>query len=272
MNENFAKIPYISSSKNENIKELKALLSSPKDRKREKVSVCLGEKLSKELLLYGKKIEKVFVSESALHKFSELSERLIEEAKSAYIISDSISDSVCDQKTPQGIFSVFSTDFEETKTESLSGKLVILDGIQDPGNMGTIIRCAEAFGISAVLLSADCCEAFSPKAIRSSMGSCIRLPIIVCEDLSARIDELKKTGYTVYGAVLSDNENDSLKKISFPEKSAVVIGNEGGGIREETLNAISESVYIPMKKNGAESLNAALAAGIIMWEMAKKEL
>ena len=145
------------------------------------------------------------------------------------------------------------------------GRLVILDGVQDPGNVGTIIRTAEALGLGGVLMSEDCADVYSPKTLRASMGSVLRLPCTRC-DLVQAISSLKAEGYSVYGAML-DETAQRLGEISFPERAAVVIGSEGGGITAQVREVCSGGLYIPI--TGAESLNAAAAAAMILWELSK---
>jgi len=144
-----------------------------------------------------------------------------------------------------------------------STRIIALDNLQDPGNVGAIIRSCDAFAVDALLLSENCADINSPKVIRSAMGSAFRLP--VCRGgLVESLRELKEKGFTVIGADLNDSA-EKLGSFAFPEKCVVVIGGEGAGISAEVMNICDRQVYIPIKN--AESLNAAVAAGIIIYEL-----
>ena len=148
-----------------------------------------------------------------------------------------------------------------------NGVFVCLCSLQDPGNVGTIIRTAEAFGVDAVLVTDDCPDIYSPKVLRSTMGSAFRIPVVSFEDAEYMLNALKENEYTTYAAVLEEN-SICLGDFSFDKKSAVLIGNEANGLLNSITEKCDYSLYIPMKGN-AESLNAATAANIIMWEMSK---
>ena len=151
---------------------------------------------------------------------------------------------------------------EEKKVEG--DKILILDNIQDPGNLGTIIRSAVAFNISTIILSDDCVDLYNDKVIRSSEGMIFNINI-VRKKLIEIIPKLKKNGYTVYATTVNGNgyfENDS--------KIALVIGNEGNGIKEDILNLCDKNITIKMNKD-CESLNAGVAASILMYELGVKK-
>ena len=162
--------------------------------------------------------------------------------------------------TPQGIAAVISV--KEPKREKLTQaqRVVYLDRVQDPGNFGTIIRTADAFGFDAVILSKECADLYSPKVIRSAMGSVFHLEIY--RDFS--VEDLKGLGKKIYSS--------SLEASSMPESielpAVLVIGNEGQGISDEIKGVTDEFVKIPMAGN-AESLNASIAAGILLYEFRK---
>ena len=138
--------------------------------------------------------------------------------------------------------------------------------MQDPINLGTILRSAEAFGISAVVLTRDCCDVYSPKVTRGSMGAVFRLPFYITDDLPALIGEFNRYG-TSFAAVL-DKDSVSLDECSFEGAALAVVGNEGNGLTEDTVKACTHKLYIPMSGK-AESLNVSAAASIILWEMKK---
>lgn len=152
-------------------------------------------------------------------------------------------------------------------TINYGNRLLILDNIQDPGNLGTIIRSAVAFNLDTLILSNDCVDLYNDKTIRSSEGMLFKLNILR-KDLNTFLTELKNNNYTIYG---TDVVNGSIVgQIKFPKKYAIIIGNEGKGLKSTLKNLVDQNIYIPMSFN-AESLNAGIAASIIMYEMSKND-
>ncbi len=227
-----------------------------------------GARLCLEALNCGLEITSFMITESAREKYPEIVSAIFEEF-TPDIINDDISAYISDTKSPQGIFitaKMLDKPVEMDKIEK-GGKYIILDGLQDTGNIGTIIRTCDALGIDGVILSPDCADIYSPKIVRSAMGSLFRLPVIITE-LTEAIGLLKNSGFNVYAAVL-DEEAKTLSEVSLDGKAAVIIGNEGNGVSAEVINAAEHKLYIPIK--GAESLNAAVAASIISWEMTRRQ-
>jgi len=177
------------------------------------------------------------------------------------VITAELSEYICDTKSPQGVFAMFERKQASFESQN-AHRIMILDSIQDPGNVGAIIRSCEAFGFDCVMLSNDCADVFNSKVIRASAGSVFRLPCIY-----AKLPELNLKDFTVYGAAL-DKDAISLKQAKFSGKAAIVIGNEGRGISDEVLALCDHKLYIPIK--GAESLNASVAAGIICYEIGSR--
>ena len=140
---------------------------------------------------------------------------------------------------------------------------VLLENLQDPGNLGTILRTAEGAGVTGVILSRDCVDIYNPKVIRSTMGSVYRVPHFYADDFHEVIDGLKETGVTVYAAALESGE--IYDTYSYVEGSAFIIGNEGNGLRPETVAKAGKSCYLPMEGR-VESLNASVAASVLMYE------
>ena len=152
-------------------------------------------------------------------------------------------------------------------TLNYGNRLLILDNIQDPGNLGTIIRSAVAFNLDTLILSNDCVDLYNDKTIRSSEGMLFKLNILR-KDLNTFLTKLKNNNYTIYG---TDVINGSIVgEIKFPKKYAIIIGNEGKGLKSTLKNLVDQNIYIPMSPN-AESLNACIAASIIMYEMSKND-
>lgn len=178
----------------------------------------------------------------------------------AYLLPEHVLAAVCDTKTPQGVAAVV----RRIAPQMLGQRVVALDGVQDPGNVGTILRTADAAGFDGVMLSAQCADPFGPKTLRASMGSIFRMPIFVTDDLPGA---LAARG----GAILStqlDGEPfyEVCQTVNLPY--ALVIGSEGNGVSEEVRCLATHRLRLPMR-GGAESLNAAVAAGIMMYELTK---
>lgn len=227
-----------------------------------------GARLCEEAVKSGLEITSFLVTQSAAEKYAEAFGKIAKTAAPLFI-SDDVAAYISDTKSPQGMFLTAKT----LDKPILSGKIeegghfLLLDGLQDSGNIGTIIRTADAFGLDGIILSPDCADIYSPKIVRSAMGSLFRLPLIETE-LSEFISRLKKAGYAVYAAML-DKDAQRLEKIKFGAKTAVIIGNEGNGVSKEVYCAAGQKLYIPIEN--AESLNAAVAASIIGWELSKEK-
>ncbi len=227
-----------------------------------------GARLCFEALNSGLEITAFLVTEGAKEKYSEIVSAISEEF-TPDIINDDISAYISDTKSPQGVFIIakmLDKPFEMGKIEK-GGKYIILDGLQDTGNVGTIIRTCDALGIDGVVLSEDCADIYSPKIVRSAMGSLFRLPVMIAK-LTELIPLMKSKGFDIYAAVL-DETAKSINETVFSDKCAVIIGNEGNGVSAEVIKAAEKKLYIPI--NNAESLNAAVAASIISWEMTRRQ-
>ena len=185
------------------------------------------------------------------------------DAADAYLVPQSIIEAVSPMKNPQSVlFSCRMPENENTLEED--EKVLILEIVQDPGNVGTVIRTANAFGIDCVILTGACADPYNPKTIRATMGALFRQKIV--EIGLEGIRELKSKGFAVYGAALKD-DCLTIDDIQW-QKTAIVIGSEGQGLTDEMMNACDDCVIIPMEPN-SESLNAAVAASVFMWEMRK---
>ena len=259
---------YISSKENKRIKYLKKLSSSASYRRGEGVFVAEGLRLCTDALDSGADVVSAYFSETFFNAHREFAEQAENGIKESFILRDSIFSAVSDTKTPQGVLFVIKTldktiDFDTIKD---NGKVLALENVQDPVNLGTILRTAEALGVDAVVLSSGCCDVYSPKVVRGSMGAVFRLPMHIAADLPEFIRVFNSFG-TSYAAVL---DRDSVSLSEGLDKGAVlaVVGNEGNGMTPEAVAACTNKLYIPMR-GGAESLNVSAAAGIIIWEMVK---
>ena len=258
----------ISSKENKRIKYLKKLLSSASFRREEGVFVAEGLRLCGDAIKSGVKVVTAYFSESFVEKNDAFVRESSAYAKEAFVLKDAVFSAASDTKTPQGVLFVTkrldkTIDFDNIRN---NGKVLALETVQDPVNLGTILRTAEALGVDAVLLTRDCCDIYAPKVTRGSMGAVFRLPFMITDDLPGWIGRFNAFG-TSYAAVL-DKDSVSLNECSFEGAVLAAVGNEGSGLTPETVKACTHRLYIPMR-GGAESLNVSAAASIILWEMKK---
>ena len=177
-----------------------------------------------------------------------------------YVLPDHVFSAVCDTVTPQGIAAVLSLETAEIR----GSRLLALDGVQDPGNVGTMIRTADAAGFDGVLLSADSADLFSPKVLRATMGSIFRLGFSFPESLPDALLELRKEGFSVLSSQLDGEPFFERRNVS--SRFVLVVGNEGNGISEAVKAVATHRLRLPMY-GGTESLNASVAAGIMMYDL-----
>ncbi len=252
----------ISSRKNAIIKETASLLNSAETRKREKLFLIEGARLCADAAISGTGIFRLFYTEKAYGKYKNYIDIVKEKAKEIYVVQEHVSTLLQDTKSSQGVFAVCNLPREKGE---IKGKILVFENIQDPANMGAGFRTAEALGIESFALLGDCCDPYSPKVTRSSMGAVFRMNINFYSDSQSFIKTLNELGYSSFAAV-PDAKAKDITKVTFGEKSAVFIGNEGSGLSKDTIANCSEKVTIPMRGR-AESLNASAAAAILMWEM-----
>lgn len=257
----------ISSKDNTLVKHINKLLKSSKYRKENKSFVAEGLRVCFDAYLSEAEIEAVVYTERAFKKNRDLLSQIISVSNKKYIVTESVFSALSDTKTPQGVLCIIKTLDKSTLFDTIknSGKFLALDNIQDPSNLGTILRTAEAVGINAVVLSRDCCDIYSPKVVRGSMGAVFRLNYLICNSVAQFISE--QNGVKSYAAVV-DSGAKKVNEIVFDSSCIVCIGNEGNGLKQSTIDACDENITIPMPGR-AESLNASVAAGILMWEMVK---
>ena len=253
----------ITSRKNDAVKRFRELLREKSVRDAQGVFAVEGDHLCGELAKSGYRIISVLTTERADEKYPQTAAFLRQKCSDVTVISGDVAEYISDTKAPQGLFAVA----EKPVSHGVSGarRLVLLDGVQDPGNVGTIIRTAEALGFGGAVLSPDCADIWAPKTLRASMGSVLRLPCVI-GSMQEQVRALRADGFSVYGAML-DESAARLGEIEFPERAAVVIGSEGRGVSPAVAAECTRAVYIPI--SGAESLNAAAAAAIILWELSK---
>ena len=186
-------------------------------------------------------------------------------------ISENVSRGLSDTQTPQGVFALVRMK-EKKEEELMKGQgekppcLLLLEHIQDPGNLGTMFRSAEAAGITGIIMDAATVDPYNPKAIRSTMGAVFRVPFVVVEDIRQTERMLKKRRVAVYAAHLG---GDVIYSHDYRQACAFLIGNEGNGLTQEAADLADRKIRIPMEGQ-VESLNASMAATIILYEMVRQ--
>lgn len=247
---------FLTSRKNKIITHLKNLSTDGAYRRETGEFVCDGEKLLKEALEAGFVVKYVLWGGEASFK---LHDNILQ-----YSCPNELMQSVSPLKNSRG--PVFSVEIRHNNFDAERKKpvtnAIVLENVQDPGNVGTVIRTANAMGVDAVILVGDCADIYSPKTVRASMGGIFRETV-----LEMSIEELERyvnqNELRLYGAALSDKAED-IRKVDM-KSLAVAVGSEGRGLTDELLNICDGRLIIPMQPN-CESLNAAVAASIIMWE------
>ncbi|WP_461810643.1 TrmH family RNA methyltransferase [Faecalimonas sp.] len=254
----------ITSTSNAQVKELLQLQKKSKVRNERDVFIVEGIKMFLEAP--RNRIEKVFISETL---FDKKKQELEVEGLKVEILSDKVFSYVSDTKTPQGILCIVRQ--KKTKLEEIfrqkPADLIILENLQDPGNLGTIVRTAEGAGVSGIILSKDCVDMYNPKTIRSTMGSIYRMPFLYVGNLEKTIEEVKKQNIKVYAAHLQGKNN--YDEENYKRGCAFLIGNEGNGLSQEIAEMADIWVKIGMHGQ-VESLNAAIASSILMFEVCRQ--
>ncbi|MCL2379592.1 MAG: RNA methyltransferase [Coriobacteriia bacterium] len=246
----------ITSSGNDFFKQVKSY-SVSKYRKRDDILLVEGQRIYDEALVRLTPVYTI-VSESYLGKHDAA---VLEGLPNLRVLTDSLFNSLSELKTSQGILGVFKVPtFDDVDVTSLN-RLVVLEGVQDPKNVGAIIRSAHCLGYQAVFLGDGCASPFSPKVIRSSMGSSIYLPTFA-DDTLAQLRQLKDSGFFLIGTDLSGSE-DVLQDMDALCKIAIVIGAEGRGLSSGVLELCDYRFKVSICES-AESLNVSVASGIIM--------
>lgn len=252
----------ISSMSNQQMKMVAQLNKKAKARRELRAFVVEGAKMFAETP--RELLERVYVSEHFLEK--DKNRVLLEESGADYeTVSDGVFARACDTETPQGILAVVRMP-EYAFCDLLRGqqtRLLVLEDIQDPGNLGTMFRTAEGAGMSGIIMSRNTVDLFAPKTVRATMGSIYRVPFYVSDDLKAALQKLSQAGVRSYAAHLRGSF--WYDEPDYTRPSAFLIGNEGNGLRDETAACADAYVRIPMEGR-LESLNAGVAAGILMYE------
>ena len=258
----------ITSKDNETVKNIKKL-KDKKYRDEAGLYIIEGVKMIEEAIVANAKIDKIVVCEECL-KTGDIEQKLLYEiAKYDCIyVNAKVFNFLTDVVAPQGILAVLEKPSKTEKIQYDQDIILALDGIQDPGNLGTIIRTADSVGLNQILVSKGTVDAFSSKVIRSTMGAIFRVKIIECENLPLTLEKIKNNGYNI---MVTDLEaSKSIYDIKF-QKKAIVIGNEANGVSREIKDLADIKAIIPMFGK-TESLNASIATGVILYEYVRQKL
>lgn len=259
---------YITSRTNPLIVRM-AKLSDKKYRDEERLFPVEGIKLFEELLNTGITPEYAFATEKNAHLLAPISQKT-----KCYLVSESVYEKISCEKAPQGVFCAVKYLDNLHKSDTiysgqLSSSVFCLSSLRDPGNLGTVLRTARAFGVGTLILSSDCTDLYSPKTVRASMGALFAVNTLRTTDLTATLRDLQDKGYLTYAAAL-DKSAVTLTSLAVTPKTCFVVGNEGHGLSDEIISSCGNTVYIPMTEN-CESLNASIAASLLMWEIFKSD-
>lgn len=251
---------HITSRQNALCTHLRKLASSVSYRRKSGEFLCDSPKLLEEALLWNGGLRTVVCTENAALPVLPAGVRQV-------TVPSDVMKSISPAETPQGVLSVCALP-ERNLPEKLEGKrYVVLDGVQDPGNVGTILRTADAFHADGMILVNACADLYNPKTVRATMGAVFRCPVWSCsvEELRALLDA---SDLPMYGAALRSDTLDA-RTVDY-SRCAIAIGSEGKGLSAEMLAACDRTVLIPMSEH-CESLNAAIAATVLLWEAARND-
>lgn len=263
----------ITSVKNQQVKYVQNLIKRGKARREEGVYVVEGLRICREIP--EDELETLYVTETFLKTEGAEAERFLRYP--CEIVSDAVMKAMADTQTPQGVLAVvrqknWTLEDVTGRTGGREGKprpacVMILETIQDPGNLGTILRAGEGAGVTGVIMDKNTVDIYNPKVIRSTMGSVFRIPFVYEEDLCGTLKNMKGNGIRLYAAHLKGKNSYDQEDFTCP--CGFLIGNEAKGLTEETAALADTYIRIPMLGR-VESLNAAVAASVLMFEAARQ--
>ena len=263
----------ITSTGNDRVRRVVALVQKSKARRDEKVFIIEGMKMLREAPVL--QVDEVFVTEKFIDTANEEDKEILWRY-GAETVSEDVLRKMSDTQTPQGVLAVirqYEYSMEEVlegynqENETAAPLLLVLENIQDPGNLGTMLRSGEGAGVTGVIMGKGCADIYNPKVIRSTMGSIFRMPFIYAESVPQVVRDLKESGIRIYAAHLKGKKN--YDEFDYTGPTAFLIGNEGKGLTDETAKEASEYVLIPMKGE-VESMNAATSSAILTFEASRQ--
>lgn len=258
----------ITSKDNEQIKHIRKL-KEKKYRDEYKEYVIEGVKLIKEAIQEEANIKTIIACDNCV-KNEEIDPKVMYEiAKyNCIYVEEKVFHSITDVQNPQGLLAIMSKEEKKDEIDYSEDIIVVLDNVQDPGNIGTILRTVDSIGLKQIILSKNSGDVYNPKVVRSTMGAILRVNVIQSENLVETLKTIKKHKYEVVATSLQTD--DSIYDIDY-KKKVIVIGNEANGVSKEILDLADKKVKIPMLGK-TESLNAAVATGIITYEYVRQKL
>ena len=257
----------ITSKDNDIVKEIKKL-KEKKFRDKENKFIVEGIKMVQEAIAENARISKIVVCEDCINDGTLKHDLLYEIAKQDCIyVSEKVFKTITDVETPQGILAVIEKENGEERISYDEDIIVVLDGIQDPGNLGTILRTLDSVNLKQIILSEKTVDAYSPKVVRSTMGAIYRVNIIRSKNIVETLKNLKKHKFEIVATSLQTD--DSIYDLDYKNK-VIVIGNEANGVSQEVLEYAGKKIKIPMLGK-TESLNVAVATGVILYEYVRKK-
>ena len=258
----------LSSRDNPLIRQVRELLGSARARRENRLFAIEGARLCADAARSGAAVTAFLYTRRAAETYRSYWEPVAAAAQRRFEIPEALMKYAADTATPQGMLCVCAMLDNRPGLDTIEphARYLALEDIQDPANLGTVIRTAEALGLSALLLSDGCCDPYNPKVLRGSMGGVFRLPLLPAWDLAHTAEILGRRGVRCFACVPQGGED--LRRAGLSAGAVCLIGNEGRGLRPETAAACTGRLTIPMGGR-AESLNAAMAAGIVMWELCR---
>lgn len=266
----------LTSRKNETV--LLAASLSEKKQRRKTASFCFeGAKLLGEALTSGVTLRAVFATEKARAQYADLLAGIPDSVRK-YAVTDEVYRKFSEENAPQGIFCIAEELDKSVKITTIymqdqndpSQRMLLCDGMRDPGNVGTVIRCAAAMGVGRLVFSSDCADLYHPKTVRGAMGALFRQHIDLTDDMEAYVRSLREGGRRVFAAALRDDAK-TLGTFPLLPTDCFLVGNEGHGLSDALCSVCDGAVKIPMEP-GNESYNAAMAATLLMWEGYRQSL
>lgn len=259
----------ITSRRNEIVRTAARLSDSAEYRRERGLYFLEGARLCADAALSGVPVRTLLYTQSAGERYEKYLAPVRRCARETYLVGPQAAEAMSRTKTTQGVFCICELPAPPSGLpEQKDGRgFLALEDLQDPANLGTILRTAEALGVDGVLLGGSCCDLYSPKVLRASMGAVFRLRFFTAADLEAAVLELNRRGFLTAAAV-PDPGAKPVTALDFSKPCVLAVGNEGSGLKEGTRSACAERTTIPMPGR-AESLNASAAAAILIWEMVR---
>ena len=246
----------ITTSQNKQVKRILKLKKSARERRKEQLFLVEGIRMFEEIP--ADRLYKVYATEEFQKAHQEMFSKMEPELVSSQVMKE-----ISDTMTPQGVLALVKMkEFQMEQLAEENARLLVLENLQDPGNLGTILRTGEGAGVTGIIMSRDTVDIYNPKVIRSTMGSIFRVPFVYADNMEQVMEFLKKNQITAYAAHL---DGTNYTKEDYRKSSAFFIGNEGNGLSDGLTRAADRKIKIPMSGN-VESLNAAMAAGLLMYE------